>query len=131
MTKKDKWLKSLTLLLDNKKEVRYLFTDWGFGLSSVKIYDSYESFNLITQREIDKNGCVQWFNIDNIQREIEEYGIKNNIKFKGLGETLRDINENGFSYSDKDKDDTILRVLKQNSNRDKSNRYSKEIKVID
>lgn len=87
MTKKDKWMKSLSLI-DNKKEVKWLFTDWGFGLSSVSIYDSYESFNLITKREIDKDGCIQWFNIDNIKREIEEYGIKNNIKIKGLGETL-------------------------------------------
>ena len=88
MTKKEKWL---------KKEVKYLFTDWASGMSSFKIYDSYDSFNLITQRDITKNG-IQWFNIDNVQREIEEYSIKNNIKFKGLGETLRDICGEEISY---------------------------------
>lgn len=131
MTKKDKWMKSLSNLIDNKKEVKWLFTDWGFGLSSVSIYDSYESFNLITKREIDKDGCIQWFNIDNIKREIEEYGIKNNIKIKGLGETLATIDENGFSYSDKNKNDTILRVATQNANRDRRNRYSKDVRIID
>lgn len=110
---------------------KYLFTDWGFGLSNMKIYDSFESFNLITQREISKNGCIQWFNIDNVRREIEEYGVKNNIKLKGLHETLRDINGEGFSYSDKDKEKTISKVLKQNSNRDKNNPFSKEIRIIE
>ena len=108
---------------------KYLFTDWGFGLSNMKIYDSYDSFNLITQREISKDGCIRWFNIDNVKREIEEYGIKNNIKFKGLGETLRDIDAEGFSYSDKDEEKTISKVLKQNNNRDKNN-STDEVRIL-
>ncbi len=56
MTKKEKWLKKSILndliRLNKTKEVKYLFTDWGSGMANFKIYDSYESFNLITQRDI-------------------------------------------------------------------------------
>jgi hypothetical protein len=89
------------------KEERYLFTDYGFGLSHFKIYDSFETFNLITERIIREDSVTNWFNIDNIRREIEEYERLNpNIKLVGLIETLNSIHENGFSYTDKDFNET-------------------------
>ena len=101
-------INEITKVLDKsfcgKKEERWLFTDWAFGMSSFKIYDSFETFNLITSRTINSGGITNWFNIDNIKREIEEYAKSHpNIKIKGLKETLGDIHSMGFSYTDKTK----------------------------
>jgi len=110
---------------------KWLFTDWGFGMSHFKIYDSYDSFNLITSRDIRKGNHIQWFNIDNIKREIKEWSKVNGVKLKGLNETLKSIEEAGFSYTDSDKEKTISQANKQNSSRDKSNPFSKEIRIIE
>ena len=116
---------------EKKKKECWLFTDWGFALSDFKIYDSYDSFNLITKRTIDKGGCINWFNIDNVKREIEEYAQKNNIKIKGLNETIQSIKSKGFSYTDKDKEKTIQEANEKNKKRDVFNKFSKEIKVVE
>lgn len=110
---------------------KWLFTDWGFGMSHFTIYDSFQSFNPITSRDIRKGNHIHWFNIDNIKREIKEWSKVNGVKLKGLNETLKSIEEAGFSYTDKDKEKTISQANKQNTNRDKSNPFSKEIKIIE
>ena len=104
-------------IMRNKK---ILFTDWALGLSNFKIYDSFKTLNLITERTIDENGYTNWFNIDNIKREIESYAKNNNIKFIGLKETLKNIKDNGFSYTDKTKFEFIKEAEK---------RYEKGIKI--
>ncbi len=115
-----------------KKGEKWLFTDWGFGLSYLKIYDDFDSYNLITERKIDEKGCLNWFNIDNVKREIEDYAKNNNVKIRGLNETIQSIKSKGFSYTDKfTKEKAIESADKRNKNRDKSNTYSKEIKVIE
>lgn len=116
---------------NNKKEVKWLFTDWGFGLSNFKIYDSFDSFNLITKRTITQGRCTNWFNIDNIKREIEEYAKSNNVKIKGLKETLHDLKCAGFSYTDTTKNSAIKDANKMNENRNVSNPFSTEIRIIE
>ena len=114
----------------NKKD-RWLFTDWGMGLSSFKIYDSFDTRNLITERTIDQNGRTNWFNIDNIKREIEVYAKDNNVKIKGLNETIQDLRSTGFSYTDKTKEEYTKDANKRSTDRDKSNRFTTEIRIIE
>ena len=75
----------------------YLFTDWGFALSNFKIYDSFETMNLIIERKTNPH-----FNIDDIKREIESYSKIYNVKLCGIKETLKDIHDKGLSYTDKE-----------------------------
>jgi len=108
-----------------KKEIRWLFTEWSLGLSSFRIYDSYDTFNYITGREIGGGNNVNWFNIDNVKREIELFAEKNNIKIKGLNETLNDIKSHGFSYKNSEKQQYILDAEKRNKEK------GTNIKIID
>ena len=112
------------------KDEKWLFTDWGFGLSEFKIYDSYGSFNLITKRTIRKGRTTNWFNIDNVKREIEEWSKNNNVKIKGLKETLEGIKSEGFHYTDKGKEKAIEDANLKNKNRNTSNPFSTEIKIV-
>lgn len=112
------------------RDEKWLFTDWGFGLSHFKIYDSSNSFNLITERTINSGGVIHWFNIDNVKREIEEWSKINNVKLRGLKETLDGIKSEGFHYTDKGEERAIKDAYLRNKNRDKSNPFSSEIKII-
>ena len=114
-----------------KKGDKWLFTDWQLGLSEFKIYDDFDSFNLITKRTITQGRCTNWFNIDNVKREIEEYATKNNIRIKGLNETLQSLKSNGFSYTDKGKEKAIKDANERNKNRDVFNKFSTEIRIIE
>lgn len=98
-----------------KKDRRWLFTDWSFGLNSFKIYDSFDTFNFITGRTIIEGKNINWFNLDNIEREIRVFGDKNNIKIMGLKETLSDLKNNGFCYNDKNKNHYILEAEKRSN----------------
>lgn len=89
------------LIFNQKKTEYWLFTDWSWGMSEFKIYTSYSDMKLITYRNIKSGNITNWFNVDNIKREIIEYSKLNNINIKGLNETLDSINSVGFSYNDK------------------------------
>lgn len=116
----------------NKQKERWLFTDWGFGMSNFKIYDSYETFNLITKRQISNGEYTNWFNIDNVKQEIENYQ-KNHpeIKIKGVKETMQSIKSAGFSYSNSNKDKSQLDADTRNKNYNHNNQFSTKIKLID
>ena len=97
-------------------EKKYLFVDWSFCLRSFMIYDSYVTMNIITKRIIEEDGYTNWFNIDNIKKEIISYSKKNNIKIGGLKETINDIHTKGFSYTNKTKHENILSAEEKNKN---------------
>tara|TARA_R110002012_G_scaffold59679_7_gene156332 strand:- start:3247 stop:3582 length:336 start_codon:yes stop_codon:yes gene_type:complete len=83
--------------LDERVE-HWLFTDWYDTNNSFKIYTSFGDFTLITKRELRMNGKTSWFCIDNLEKEVLEYGEKHHLNLKGLSETISNIHSNGFSY---------------------------------
>lgn len=115
-----------------KKEERWLFTDWGFALRNFKIYDSYNSFKLITERKLSDGEYTNWFNIDNVKREIQAYQEKHpEIKLRGITETLKTLESHGFSYKNSQKKQAQLDADKRNKNYITSNQFSKKIRLID
>ena len=106
MNKNEKRIKKNLELLssitpsDPMKKV-YLYTEWWF-LDYFKIYTSFEDYKLITTRRIIDGDVINMFNIDNVEREIIEYGENNNLNIKGISETISDIKKSakGYFYTD-------------------------------
>ena len=88
-------------LLKNPPDTReefWIFTDWYDCNQSFKIFTSFKDFTLITKRELRVNGKPSWFCIDNLEKEIRDYGIKHNLNLQGINETISSIHSNGQSY---------------------------------
>ena len=94
-----------------------LLIDWSLGLKYFTIYNTDEKYDIITERQIDDGAYANWFNIDNIRREIEDYSKENNFKLdqKELKNFLKSIAEKGFSYSDKNLSEMQKEVEERNS----------------
>lgn len=98
-----------------KKKKLSLFIDW--ELTYFTIHQSHEDGNVITSRDLTDGSYTNWFNIDNIRREIENYSEKNNLKIdeKNLKLFLKKIEEKGHSYSDKNLSEIMKDVEERNN----------------
>ena len=83
--------------LDTREEF-WIFTSWYDCHQSFKIYTSFKDLTIITKRELKVNGKSSWFCIDNLEKEIKDYGIKHNLNLQGVHKTISDIHSNGQSY---------------------------------
>jgi len=102
--------------MKKNNKLNNLFIEWGPSLGYFTIYTSLKEYSSITGRDIDDGSYVNWFNIDNIRREIEDYSEKYDFKLdeKNLKNLLKSIEEKGFSYSDKNKLEIIKDVEQRN-----------------
>jgi len=98
-----------------KKKKLSLFIVW--EITYFTIHPSYEDDYCITSRDLTDGYYTNWFNIDNIRREIEDYSEKNNLKIdeKKFKSFLKDIEDKGFSYSDKNLSEITKDVEERNS----------------
>ena len=103
--------------MKKNNKLNNLFIEWGPSLGYFTIYTSLKEYSSITGRDIDDGSYVNWFNIDNIRREIENYSEKNNLKIdeKNLKLFLKKIEEKGQSYSDKNLSEIIKDVEERNN----------------
>tara|TARA_B110001454_G_C12611274_1_gene388791 strand:+ start:15 stop:401 length:387 start_codon:yes stop_codon:yes gene_type:complete len=83
--------------LDTREEL-WICTNWYDCHQSFKVFTSFKDLTLITKRELRVNGKVSWFCIDNLEKEIRDYGIKHNLNLQGINETISSIHSNGQSY---------------------------------
>lgn len=105
----------IVLRKNQKKKKLNLFIYW--ELEYFTIHPSPESVFIITSRDIYDGVYTNWFNIDNVRREIENYSEKNNLKIdeKNLKLFLKNIEEKGVSYSDKNKSEVQKDVEERNT----------------
>lgn len=122
---------NLLKFIFNKREKCTLYTNWDSYNTNFKVYTSYSELILISKREFVLNGKEVWFCIDYLKDEILDYGIKNNLKFPNIEQTIEDIHSYGYSYRLKDIEATkkiiedrggeiILLDYNKNKNRNKN-----------
>ena len=90
--------------LKPKQEInKYLnaYISWVGGMRSFRILNG-DNYDIISERELRQNGKQCWFNLTNVKNEVNEYAKKLGLKTTGLGELFICIENDGFSYSDKD-----------------------------
>lgn len=85
-----------------KKPEHWLCTVWSLYMNEFKIFTSSEDWKLITSRKIKQGEITNWFNLDNIENEINDYAKQHDLKIKGLKITLNDLKQTGWSYTNKE-----------------------------
>jgi len=82
-------------------EALHAYISWSAGFRSFEIING-KSFETITERSLIQNGKQCWFNLSNVKDEVKKYAKERNLSTTGLGELYKCIDDEGFSYSNKD-----------------------------